>query len=295
MKRQKGNFNQVLAPVLFLLPNMFIFLAFIIVPAVQGLGMSFTEWGVLRTPAFIGIGNFRELFHDRVFWITVRNTLVYSAATVSFLLVSSLSLAMMLHRNNLKGEWVFRVIFYIPSLLSMIIAGIAWKFILGDEMGIINYLLRLAGGGGVPWLTNGFFAMFSMILVSVWGSSGYYMIIFIAGLQAIPLELYEAARVDGASRLRVFFKITLPLLRGTVLVVLVLATIAAFKAYELTYVTTRGGPGYATKFIVQQVYQAAFTEDRMGYAASMSVMLMLMIGVFTVFQFKIGGREQDYE
>ena len=162
-------------------------------------------------------------------------------------------------------------------------------------MGVINYLLRAAGGGGIRWLTEGIFAMFSVIVVSVWASAGYYMIILIAGLQAIPVELYEACKVDGAPGKTVFFRITLPMLRGTILVVLVLATISTFKAYELISVMTKGGPGYATKFIVQQVYEAAFVEDRLGYASAMSVALMLMIGLFSLVQFKISGREQDYE
>ena len=121
------------------------------------------------------------------------------------------------------------------------------------------------------------------------------MIIFISGLQAIPDELYEAARIDGASAVSIFFKITLPLLKPTTLVVMILSTINAFKAYELISVMTKGGPGYATKFIVQQVYQVAFVEDRMGYASAMAVVLMLLIGVFTLLQFKFSGREQDYE
>ncbi len=121
------------------------------------------------------------------------------------------------------------------------------------------------------------------------------MVIMISGLQAIPLDVYEAATIDGSSPSQTFFRITLPLLKSTILVVLVLATISSFKAYELINVMTDGGPGYATKFIVQQVYQVAFTEDRMGYASAMSVVLMVIIGLFTVVQFKLTGKEQDYE
>ncbi|MDR1636816.1 MAG: sugar ABC transporter permease [Treponema sp.] len=295
MKKPKGNFNQILAPLLFLTPNMLIFLVFIIVPAVQGLRMSFMDWGVFKTPRFIGLDNFRELLSDYVFRITVRNTLVYSALTVVLLLTAAMILAMMLHKNSVPGERVFRAIFYIPALLSMITVGISWRFILGDEMGIINYFIRLGGGTGVRWLTDSVLAMFSVIVVSVWASAGYYMVILIAGLQAVPRELYEAAHIDGASPVKVFLRITLPLLRSTILVVMVLSTISTFKAYELISVMTKGGPGYATKFIVQQVYQAAFVEDRLGYATSMSMVLMLMTGLFTLIQFKTSGREQDYE
>jgi len=293
--RQKGNFHQVIAPLLFLLPNMLIFLLFIIVPAFQGLWMSTMKWGVFTEPAFIGLGNFQALLKDSVFWITFSNTLVYSVSVVTLLVVVSLILALLLKRNKLVGERVFRAAFYIPSLLSMIAVGIAWRFILGDEMGILNYVLRNIGGPGVHWLTDGRLAMMSVIFVSVWAGSGYYMVIFISGLQAIPIELYEAATIDGSSHWKTFWLITIPLLKSTLLVVIVLSTIASFKAYELIFAMTKGGPGYATKFIVQQVYQVAFMEDRMGYASAMSIVLMLVIGVFTALQFVFSGKDQSHE
>ncbi len=296
MKRHtKGNFHQTAAPLLFLLPNILIFGLFIIVPAIQGLRMSLTEWGVFTTPRFIGFANFVELAQDAVFWKTFSNTIVYSLFTVSLIMVYALALALLLYKNTIKGEKIFRSLFYIPSLLSMITVGIAWRFILGDEMGIINYLLRRFGGSGIPWLTDSNLAMISIIGVSIWAQAGYYMVILIAGLQAIPIELYEAATIDGASRTKTFTAITIPLLRSTLLVVMVLSTIASFKAYELISVMTKGGPGYATKLIVQQVYQVAFLEDRMGYASAMSIVLMLIISIFTLVQFKFSGREQGYE
>ncbi|MDY0245175.1 MAG: sugar ABC transporter permease, partial [Sphaerochaeta sp.] len=296
MKRHtKGNFHQTAAPLLFLLPNILIFGLFIIVPAIQGLRMSLTEWGVFTTPRFIGFANFVELAQDAVFWKTFSNTIVYSLFTVSLIMVYALALALLLYKNTIKGEKVFRSLFYIPSLLSMITVGIAWRFILGDEMGIINYLLRRLGGSGIPWLTDSNLAMISIIGVSIWAQAGYYMVILIAGLQAIPIELYEAATIDGASKTKTFTAITLPLLRSTLLVVMVLSTIASFKAYELISVMTKGGPGYATKLIVQQVYQVAFLEDRMGYASAMSIVLMLIISIFTLVQFKFSGKEQGYE
>jgi len=294
-KRLKGNFNQTVAPLLFLTPNMLIFVIFIIIPAFQGLRMSLMKWSILGKPTIVGLQNFQRLLEDKVFWITIKNTVVYSFFTVILVTVISLLLAMLLYQNKLRGEKSFRSIFYIPSLLSMIVVGIAWRFILGDEMGIINYLLRTIGGSGAGWLTNATLAMVSVIFVSLWSQAGYYMVVMISGLQAIPLELYEAAGIDGATPIQTFFRVTLPLLRSTILVVVVLSTIGAFKAYELVKVMTNGGPGYATKFIVQQVYQAAFVEDRMGYASAMSLVLMLIIGVFTIAQFKMTGGEQDYE
>ena len=294
-KSQNGNFHQTLAPILFLLPNLLIFGIFIIIPAFQGLRMSFMQWGVFTAKEFIGLENFKNLLSDEVFWITFKNTLVYSFCTVACLLVSSLFLALLLSRSKIKGEKAFRATFYIPALLSLISVGIAWRFILGDEMGIINYVLRATGNNPVGWLTDGTIAMLSVILVTVWAQSGYYMIMFIAGLQAIPIELYEAATIDGASAIQSFRKITIPMLKSTILVVLVLATIQSFKAYELIVTMTKGGPGYATKFVVQQVYQVAFIEDRFGYASSMSMVLMAVIAIFTLIQFKLTGKEESVE
>jgi alpha-1,4-digalacturonate transport system permease protein len=294
-KRRSGNFHQILAPLLFLLPNSLIFVLFIIIPAFNGLRMSFMKWGVFEIPVFIGLKNFADILGDTVFWTTVRNTVSYSFLTVVLLLICSLTLAMLFHKKVIGIENIFRAIFYIPSLLSMITVGISWRFIFGDEMGILNYFLRQSGHKPVGWLTDDNFAMLSVIFVSLWAYAGYYMVIFIAGLQAIPGDLYEAAHIDGATPVNTFFRITIPLLKSTILVVLILATINAFKAYELVLVMTNGGPGYATKFIVQQVYQVAFMEDRMGYASAMSLILMLIIAVFTAVQFRIGGTEQDYE
>jgi alpha-1,4-digalacturonate transport system permease protein len=293
--KTKGNFHQILAPLLFLLPNILIFTTFIIIPLFRGLSMSFMDWGVFTSPKFVGLKNIRLLFEDQVFIITLKNTIVYSLCVVLLLLVVSLLLALVLSKNSIKGERVFRAVFYVPSLISMVAVGISWRFILGDEMGILNYIIRSFGGSGVPWLTNGPMAMMSVIVVTVWAGAGYYMVIFISGLQAIPLELYEAATIDGANRWQEFWRITLPLLKSTVLVVIVLSTIASFKAYELIVTMTKGGPGYSTKFIVQQVYEVAFTEDRMGYASAMSIVLMMIIGAFTLMQFRLSGKETQYD
>lgn len=283
-KFKKGT-RQFWIPYLFLLPNILIFGLFVIIPAIQGLAMSFTDSGIFTGSRFVGMDNFRALLHDEVFWITFKNTIVYSFLTVALLVIVSLLLALLLSKGDVKGEKGLRAAFYIPSLLSMIIVGIAWRFLLGDEMGIVNHVIRLAGGDGIHWLTDSKFAMASVVFVSIWTYAGYYMLIFISGLQAIPSELYEAARVDGSSAWNSFKNITVPMLSPTTLVVSILATINAFKAYELITTMTKGGPGYATKFIVQQVYQVAFTEDKMGYASAMSIVLMLLIGAFTLFQF----------
>ena len=246
-QRSHGTFEQTLAPLLFLTPNLLIFSIFIIVPAIMGLRMSFFDWSILEGSRFIGFQNFKSISHDSMFWLTLKNTLVYVGAVVPLLTVFALALALPLSKED-RGMGVFRVIYYIPTMLSMIVVGISWRWLLGYDLGIINYVISLAGGKPVPWLTNSTMANICLIFVT-----------------------------------------------PTILVVVVLATIEAFKAYELIFVMTQGGPGTSTKFIVQYIYQVAFQEDKMGYGAAMSVILLIIIGIFTALQFSIQKEEYTNE
>ncbi len=292
MKKIKthGTFEQTLTPLLFLTPNMLIFTVFIILPAVFGLRMAFYEWSILGDAHFIGLKNFSTLLHDGMFWLTLSNTVVYVISVVPLIIVTSLGLSL-IASQRVPGIGMFRSFYYLPTMLSYVIVGIAWRWILGDDLGIINYLITSAGAARVHWLTDSSMAMASLVFVTVWNRTGYFMMMFIGGLTAIPDTYYEAARIDGVSRLQMFRHITLPLLRPTVLVVGVLSTIEAFKAFELIFVMTEGGPGYSTKFLVQNIYQIAFEEDRMGYGASMSIVLLMIIGAFAFFQFFANRKE----
>jgi len=292
--RLKGSFHQTTAPLLFLLPNLLIFGLFIILPAVGGLRLSFYEWGILGDRTFVGLRNFMTLLHDDMFWRTFGNTLRYVVLVVPLLTASALGMAL-LTADNLKGVSLFRGFYYLPTMLSLIIVGITWRWTLGDQLGILNYLLRSSGAHPVPWLTTPFTANASLVFISIWTFTGFYMVMFIGGLQAIPEELFSAASIDGASRGQIFRFIKLPLIRPTLLVVVVLATINSFKAFELIYTLTRGGPGSATKLLVQNIYQVAFEEDRLGYASAMAIMLMVAIGVLTIFQFRLNREEYTNE
>ena len=289
-RRTRGTFEQTAAPLLFLSPNLLIFSLFIIVPAVMGLRMSLFDWSILDGSRFVGFRNFVRLARDAMFWKTLLNTFVYVGAVVPLLVAFALGLAVLLARPG-RAMGVFRSLFYLPTLLSLIIVGIAWRWILGFDLGILNYIIRALGGKAVPWLTNGRLAMSSLIFMTLWTRVGYFMMMLVGGLQAIPETYYEADRIDGAGRVATFRRITLPLLRPMLLVVAVLATIESFKAYELIFVTTQGGPGSATKFLVQYIYEVAFEQDRMGYGAAMSVVLMAIIAVFTFAQF-VARREE---
>ena len=289
-RQLKGSFDQTLAPLLFLSPNLVIFGLFIVVPAISGLRIALYDWSILGDKGFIGLANFGELIRDPMFWRTFGNTLRYVLLVVPLLTVTALGLALITSDNHPGIAW-FRGAYYLPTMLSLIIVGITWRWILGDELGILNYIIRRLGGDGVPWLTTPLTANISLVFISVWMFTGFYMVMFIGGLQAIPNDLFAAAAIDGAGRGQVFRHITLPLIRPTTLVVLVLATINAFKAFELIYTLTKGGPGSSTKLLVQNVYEVAFEQDRMGYASAMAIMLMIAIGILTAFQFRLN---RDY-
>ncbi|RCW55393.1 carbohydrate ABC transporter permease [Halanaerobium sp. ST460_2HS_T2] len=278
-----------IAPYLFILPNLIIFGIFIVFPALFGFYVSFTEWDVLTSPEFIGLGNFIKLFQSAEFWTILSRTLIYVFSVVPITFGLSMVLAIILDRN-IKAKGFFRAIFYLPTMLSFIVIGVSWRWILGNNFGILNYLLDLAGMAPVNWLTNARTATIMVIFATVWARVGYFMVMFIAGLQGIPGVYYEAAEIDGASKWQQFRHITFPLLKPTSLVVVVLSTIQAFKMFGLIKVMTTGGPGDSTTYLVQEIYQQAFQVGDMGYASAMSVMLFIILGLLTIVQFKVSNR-----
>lgn len=278
-----------LAPYLFVLPNVLIFLIFVVFPALYGLGLSFTRWDVISDPIFVGVNNYISIFTSESFWETTQRTFVYVLSVVPLTYVISLALALLLD-TKIKLRTVMRSFFYIPAMLSAVVIGVSWRWIFGDNFGIINYLLETVGGNPVGWLTTPTWAMVLVIAASVWARAGYYMVIFLAGLQGIPEVYYEAARIDGASVFQQFRQITLPLLKPTSLVVVVLCSIETFKVFDLIVTLTTGGPGRATTFLVQDIYRWAFQRGDLGYASAMSVILLLILGLLTAIQFSISQR-----
>lgn len=293
-KKTASSFHQIKAPLLFLAPNLLIFCIFIMLPAVSGLKMSFYDWSILGDKIFAGISNYQTLIFDEMFWKTLINTLRYVLLTVPILAASALGIALLVSDQS-RGVGIFRGFYYLPTMLSFVIVGISWRWILGEEIGVLNYLIKLSGGTVIHWLTSPIMANISLIFITVWAQTGFYMVMFVGGLQAIPETLFDAAAIDGANKLQVFTKIKFPMIRPTLLVVLVLATINAFKAFELIFVLTKGGPGTSTKFLVQSIYQVAFEEDRMGYASAMAVVLMIVIGLLTMIQFQMNKKEYSNE
>lgn len=291
IKKRRPEQSMGWIPYLFVLPNLLIFTTFIVIPTIIGFIYSFHEYDGLNPMEFVGFDNYKEIFTNSEFWTTLGKTALYALIVVPLIYCLSLAIAMMLIQQiKLKG--LFRSIFYWPTMISYIIVGLTWKWIFGD-FGVMNYLLSLFGLDPVHFLSNSFFANVSVVIATVWSRLGFYMVIFMAGLQAIPTDYYEAARLDGASKPRVFWSITLPLLKPTTVLVIMLSLIEALKAYPLLFALTGGGPGKETTYIVQYIYETGFAKQELGMASAMSVVLFILISLFTALQFRLSKGGSD--
>jgi multiple sugar transport system permease protein len=269
----------------FILPNFVGFALLTLVPIVVLFYMSLTNWNVFGTANWVGFDNFERLIGDGSFRIAVLNTLYYSALHIPLTFVVALGLALLLN-NKLRGVAFFRTAAFFPYITSIVAIAIVWNLLFSPDYGPINEILRFFGMENPPgWLTSSDWAMPAVVIVSTWRDMGYYMILFLAGLQTVPRELHEAARVDGASTIQRFFNVTLPSLRPTTFFVTVMLTINSFKIFDLILVMTEGGPGQSTLVISQFIYTKGFEESQFGYASAASVALFFMCIIVTVGQF----------
>jgi multiple sugar transport system permease protein len=269
----------------FILPNFLGFALLTLVPIVVLFYMSLTNWNVFGTANWVGFDNFERLIGDGSFRIAVLNTLYYSALHIPLTFVVALGLALLLN-NKLRGVAFFRTAAFFPYITSIVAIAIVWNLLFSPDYGPINEILRFFGMENPPgWLTSSDWAMPAVVIVSTWRDMGYYMILFLAGLQTVPRELHEAARVDGASTIQRFFNVTLPSLRPTTFFVTVMLTINSFKIFDLILVMTEGGPGQSTLVISQFIYTKGFEESQFGYASAASVALFFMCIIVTVGQF----------
>ena len=272
-------------PYLMLLPMIVIFGVFLFYPALNGLWISFTKWDGINAQEFVLFDNYIKLAGDSDFWRSFIKTLIFTAISVPGIYVAALGLALLLTRK-IKGSNLFWAIFYWPTMISSIVVGLSWRFLLG-EFGVINYIVSLFGGEKISWLTTPTAAMGVIIFVTVWSMAGYYMVMFVAGIKAISQDYYEASQIDGAGFWQQFWYITLPLLKATSLLVIVLATVTVIKTYPLVVALTDGGPAGATKFMVQIIQETGFEKSQMGYACAMTMVLFIVLAVLTSIQFKL--------
>lgn len=271
----KLQINPKLTPYLFLLPALLILGLTVFWPALQAFYLSFFRYDLLQPPEWIGFRNFQRLWSDEVFWKTLQNTFLYIIIVVPILAIFPLGLAILVNQK-LRGIHWFRTAYYVPVVISMVVAGLAWRW-LYSETGLLNQLLQSLLLPTIPWLTSPDLALFSVMAVTIWKGLGYYMVIYLAGLQSIPAELYEAASLEGSEGWRKHWDITFPLMRPYIVLVGVISAISATKVFEEVYIMTQGGPRNSSKTIVYYLYEQAFQNLEIGYACTIGLILFLIV------------------
>ncbi len=274
----------------FILPNFVGFAALTLIPIVATLCLAFMQWNSYSTPEWVGLDNFRRLWASETFWTALRNTAYYAAGHIPLTLVAALGFAMLLNRK-LKGIGIFRTALFFPYITSLVAVAVVWNMLFSPDAGPVNQFLHAIGVSETPgWTTSTTWAMPAIIITSVWRDLGYYMVLYLAGLQTIPGELYEAAEVDGAGPWARFWHITVPSLRPTTFFVLIMLTISSFKVFDLVQVMTEGGPGRSTLVLSQLIYREGVREGRFGYSSAIALVLFLVVLLITVVQFRIQQR-----
>lgn len=275
---------------LFIGPVILGIMSFQVVPILVSLFASLTRWSGLTPPVFIGVDNYVQLTtDDQFFRTTLRNTLYFVAGHVPLTILIALGLALLCNRQ-MRGVNVFRAAYFVPSISNIVAISVVWFWIYQPRSGLLNATLSQVGIDGPAWLSSLTWAMPAVIVVSVWQGVGYPMIILLAGLQSIPENLYDAAKIDGAGSWNRFRNITLPLLTPTFFFLMITQFIASFQVFGIIYVMTNGGPANATSVYIYYLYQNAFSFGRMGYASAMAWILFVILALITFVQWKLQKR-----
>jgi multiple sugar transport system permease protein len=277
-----------LYPLLYLIPFLIFFIGFQVYPIIQGLYVSLQAWDLLTEPRFVGLNNYTALFRDSLFQTSLRNTFLFVIMDAPLAVLIPLGLAMLVN-ERIAGRTFFRSAFVTPLMISASSVGVLWQWFYNPAFGIINYFAQMVGLPGQHWLSEAGWATFAIVITTVWWTSGFNMVLFLAGLQNIPEHLYDAAKVDGAGSLALFRNITLPGLRPTLLFVTVTTIIGTFRVFAQIIVMTNnsGGPFDSTRSLVMHLYQTGFHFFRMGGASAVAWVLFLIVLVFTVIQFRL--------
>ncbi|MCD6462833.1 MAG: sugar ABC transporter permease [Thermotogae bacterium] len=270
----------------FVLPGLISYFSWTVYPIIKSFSMSFYKWSLNPEipPRFIGLDNYRKLFHDSLFWLALKNTVMYVVITVPGQIILGLLIALLLNRN-MKGKIVFRLLYYLPVVTSWVIVSAVFQYLFATRGGIANFLLKdilHVVSSNIRWFSQPSMAMIPIYALGIWKGIGWSMLIFLAGLQAIPREYYEAARVDGANAWVTFWRITLPLLKPAFVFELVMLTIGGFNVFLSVYVMTGGGPRNATQVLSTYMFKQAFQYFHFGYGAAISVIFFIL--VFTIAQ-----------
>lgn len=288
--------NNNLVAYSFIAPNFIGFFFFTFIPILFSFILSVCNWdaGNQSTLEFVGLENFRTMLLDETFHITIKNTVYYAVGVVPTTVMLSFFLALLLN-TKMRGITFFRSATFFPYVASLVAIGVVWNAIFHPSMGPVNSILYALGVENPPrWAASTEWAMLTIILLTIWKNIGYYAVVYLAALQGVPKELYEAARIDGATFIQRLKHITWPMVRPTTFFVVVMLTIFSFKAFDIMYVTTQGGPGRSTQVLVYHIYTTAFVRQEFGYASALSVVLFLIVLAITIMQFRVEKKFTDF-
>lgn len=294
--RITSRMQENIAGYLFVLPSFILLLIFTILPIIATLGLSMTDYQLLSPLRFTGLDNWQRLAADTRAWTTFRNSLFITIGAVFFNNTLGFLLAVGVNRALPRGfKTALRTIYFFPYITTAASLAMVWGFMLTKDRGMINWMLGQIGIAPIGWLSDPSVVIWSVVIFDVWKSCGYLMVLYLAGLQGIPDSLYEAAMIDGADGWRQMRYITLPLITPTAFFCLIISSIGAFQIFDNVFVLTGGGPGDASRTIVMYIYEMAFNRFEYGYAATVSVTLMIMLIIFTRIQFWVADRWVNYE
>ncbi|BBI36305.1 carbohydrate ABC transporter permease [Cohnella abietis] len=293
MKRSREERRESRNFYFFISPWLIGFVVFALFPVLASLYYSFTEFDIIHAPRFIGLDNYTELFKDDQFWNSIKVTLKYTFISVPLTLFLSLIFAMLINQK-IPFRGLFRTAMYFPSMISGVSMALLWFWVFNPQAGLFNYILSFFGVDTINWFLDEKYAMWALIIMSFWGLGGG-MLIFLAGLQGVPAHLLEAARLDGAGRLRTFWNVTFPLISPVFLFQLIIGLIESFQVFTQAYTITQGGPNYSTWFYVYNIYINAFKNFRYGYASAMAWILLIAVTIITFIIMKLSNRYVYYE
>ncbi len=281
--------QEALAGYLFIAPAFLVFVVFVAGPMIAAFGFSLFKWDVFRAATFLGLDNYSRLFNDKRFFITFWNTIVYMLLEVPLNLLVALAVAMLINRRLHPAlRYFLRTTYFFPVIISFVAVSILWRYLLISDptFGLINFYFAKLGISPVPWTTSSRWVLRSIVLVNIWKTFGFNLVIFLAGLQNIPRHFYEAAEIDGANFGQKFWHITIPLLTPTIFFALVIEMLHAVQLFDTAYVLTQGGPGDASRPIVMYMYETGFQVFKMGYASAVAVMLFVVVMLLTLLQMR---------
>jgi alpha-1,4-digalacturonate transport system permease protein len=290
--RRKLN-SYTATPLLMISINLILFLTFFLGPALIGLNYSFTSYTGVGDAPYVGLDNYERLLNDSAFYAALIRTVIFTASVVPLTFIASLGTAYLLVSPYAKGKSVARVIFFLPWLISPIIAGVIWRWLFGENFGLVNFVLTELGGKPLPWQTDGNLSLIVVVIAATWANTAFNMLLFVAALKNVPTSYYEAADLDGANAWQKFRSITLPAIAPTSFIVVLLSTLGNMKEYGLMIAVNAGGPGTVNNLIVQYIYTTGFRRAQIGYASAASFVLLLILMVIALVQLAATRRKES--